>query len=135
MDAFASVDELQTRWRTLTETERPRAQEALLDVTAFITSLMAKSGVAIDPDDEVQSHNLMAVTCNVARRALVSSFDQTGNEPAAPYTEHQQIAGVFQERYVFANPLGDMYLTASEKSILGIGRQRVGTVRAAIGGD
>lgn len=135
MEAFATIDELEARWRPLTDSERTKASEALLDVTSFISALLRKSGVKVDASDEVQRRNLMAVTCSVTRRALVADFSQTDNEPAAPYTEHQQIAGVFQERYVFANPLGDMYLTASEKSLLGINRQRIGCLQASIGGD
>lgn len=123
---FATVEDLESRWRPLSESERDTAEVTLEDVTAYITALMGRAGVPIDPDDAIQARNLTSVTCSVARRTLSQSF--SGDESGGQYSSSTVTAGVFSQTYQYANPTGDMYLTAGERRLLGIGRMRVGSV-------
>jgi hypothetical protein len=128
MEAFATVDDLEQRWRPLEESERTFAETALLDATAMIANLLKKYRVTVDPDDEVQAHNLCRVTCNVVMRTMVAM--QNGNGNIDPYTQQTVTAGVFTQTYMYANPNGDFYLRAEERRSLGIGRMRLGSLAA-----
>ena len=130
MEPFATVEDLEARWRTLAEEERPVAETTLLDATAFISAEMARSHVNIRPDDEVQHQNLVAVTCAVTKRSLLMAFD-SGNTLTG-VSKYQEQADVWNASVTLANPMGDMYLTAQEKRLLGIGRTVVGSARAAM---
>lgn len=130
MEPFATIEDLEARWRTLTEDEQAQAETTLLDATAFITSEMKRSGVLVEPDDEVQHQNLVAVTCAVAKRSLLMAFD-SGNTLTG-VSKYQEQADVWNASVTLANPMGDMYLTAQEKRLLGIGRLKVGSARAAM---
>lgn len=127
MEALASPSDLEKRWRALTDTEKPRAEVLLLDATAKIVSMCKSAGVAIDETDEIQAHNLKAVTCEMVKRAMLSSVD---NAPATSYT---QGAGGYTETISYANPTGDLYLTSAEKILLGIKAQRIFSIRPSGG--
>ena len=100
----------------------------LADATAYI---MGQSGFAIldetDPRYELQQANLVTVTCAVVHRS-VAAGDLAG---LSSYS--QSAVGISSSVSVY-NPGGDMYLTKSERKLLGIGGSRVGTVYAAIHG-
>lgn len=131
MEPFATVEELEARWRTFTDEEAARVEVELLDATAFIAAQMAHSRVSIDPADEYQAYNLTWVTCNVVKRSLQQEFDAPDSGFGAPVSKYSEQADVFSASVTFANPLGDRYLTKQEKQALGIGRVRIGSVRAA----
>lgn len=133
MEAFATVEDLQARWRTLSESEQAQAEVELLDATAFIAGQLRKYDVEVDPSDEVQAQNLTKVTCAVVRRSMSPRLDAMSGTPLAPYTEATVTADVFTESYKFANPMGDYYLSAAEKASLGIGRMRVRQWQVQVG--
>lgn len=135
MKAFATTVDLQARWRTLTEDELAMAEVELQDASAFIAGEMRRYDVAIDPSDEVQSQNIVRVTCEVVRRSMSPRLDASEGTPLAPFTESTITADVFTESYKYANPLGDYYLTAADKQSLGIGRMRVRQWQVKIGGS
>lgn len=126
MEPFASTDDLQARWRTLTADELKRATALLGDATVLITSAMRHGGVAIDASDEVQASALKVVCCSVVKRAMLADADEV------PYTQRTMGAGAFSESVTVANPTGDLYLASAEKKMLGIGTTRMGFVRPAI---
>lgn len=117
MEAFATTDELQKRWRALSDIEKDRAETLLLDASAIIATMCARSGIDIDDTDELQALNLKAISCEMVKRAMLSPVDQ------APMSQFSQTAGSYTESGTFVNPTGDLYLTANEKKRLGIGRQ------------
>lgn len=126
MEAFATTEDLEARWRTLSEDEKKRAETQLLDATAYIRAQLDRFRVTIDAEDETQAQNLKAVCCSVTRRSLAQQF--SGDQTGAQYTGQTVTAGVFSQTYTYANPTGDMYLTAAEKRLLGIGRVLVSQV-------
>lgn len=131
MESFATVEELEARWRMFTDAERERVEAELLDTTAFIRSQLRRYRVPILPEDEVQEYNLRWVTCAVAKRSLQAEFDSGEGGMGGPVSKYSETADVFSASVTFANPLGDRYLTKQEKQALGIGRVLVGSVRAA----
>ena len=123
MEAFAETSDLESSWRALSDVETERAETLLLDASVKILTMCEQSGVTIDAENEVQAHNLMAVTCEMVKRAMLTPVD------VAPTTSYSQSAGGYSESFAYANPNGDLYLTSAEKKLLGIGKQRMFSVR------
>lgn len=111
--AYATVDDLSKRWRPIKPDEVERATTLLEDASMLIDSEMAYAGKAINPEDEYQLSVARIVCCSIVKRVLASSFD-------GDYTQISKTAGSFSEQFTFANPSGDMYLTAREYRMLGI---------------
>ena len=121
--AFATVENLEAGWRTLTESERGVASTLLLRATAQLYGLLANDGITIDPEDELQALNLQTVTCNMVRRAM-SSGAVDGIESV------QQTIGSTSASVRVYNPDGAFYLSKMDKDILGIsGGDGIGWVR------
>lgn len=106
---FATVSDLESRWRGLSEAEQARAEVLLADASALIRDTVPKWG-------QVSDQTLRVICCAVVRRAMsvdvdlpdgVSSFNET--------------AGPFSQQMSFANPTGDLYLTRAEKARMGVG--------------
>lgn len=123
LEPFATVDDLQKRWRDLEVDEIPRAAVLLIDASNIIRS---ESGSSYNDPDELVSDVLEAVTCEMVKRAMLSPIDR----PAV--NSWQQGAGPYNESLSFTNPSGDLYLLASERKRLGIGTQKAFTIQAAI---
>jgi hypothetical protein len=118
--AFATVADLEARWRSLTEAEEAQASVLLDDAAAYLQAL-----VEVDPDDEVQAANLKMVSCNMVKRAMSSSASD-----AFGVTNATATMGPFSQQVAYANPSGDMYVSKSERAILGIGTATIGSIRA-----
>lgn len=113
MESFATVSDLEARWRSLDDSERVRAETLLMDASAYLSALLVNSGVTIE-DSEIQSANLRSVCCAMVHRIMGVDDNLFG------VTQFSQTAGSFTSAGTSANPNGDMYLTASEKRLLGI---------------
>ena len=118
--AFATVADLEARWRSLTEAEEAQASVLLDDAAAYLQAL-----VEVDPDDEVQAANLKMVSCNMVKRAMSSVASD-----AFGVTNATATMGPFSQQVAYANPSGDMYVSKSERAILGIGTATIGSIRA-----
>ena len=112
--AFATVADLAARRGDLAD--EARAAALLEDATALMAKTMRDAGVEVDEADEVQVALLRSVCCTVAGRCLDAG--------SVAYTQSTQTAGPFSASYTLANPMGDVYLTASERRALGAGRGR-----------
>lgn len=116
-DPFATVGDLEARWRTLTPAEGARAEALLGDASALLRDL----GRDIDEriaDGELDPATPRAIVCAMVKRVMQGPGDLDG------VSQTQQTAGPFQHGVTFANPSGDMYLTKLERRRLGIGGQR-----------
>lgn len=118
MAAFATPEELESRWRKLDEGERKRAETLLGDASAMLAAEMGRCGVEIDETDEVQASLLCLVCCSMVRRAMAS-------EEFADVKSKSITAGPYSGQVTFANPTGNMYVTADERRLLGIPKRRV----------
>ena len=58
--AYATVSDLEARWRALNEDEQARAEVLLEDAATYLDAL-----VSIDPDDEEQQKVLSRVSCSM----------------------------------------------------------------------
>lgn len=118
MEAFAQVDDLQCRWRTLTPSELDKAAVLLEDAAAFLAAEFKICGKEIDPDDEILAINLKVVSCAMVKRIMANNFD-------SDITQTSITAGSFSEQMTFANPTGDFYLREQERRLLGLPKRRV----------
>lgn len=128
MDAYATLEDLQSRWRSLSADEQQRATTLLSDAAVKIALACKQSGVAIDAADELQSEALKSINCEMVKRAMMSPIDMP------PVSSFAQTAGSYSESQTYVNPTGDLYMTLGEKKMLGIGTQKMGSIPPLIGG-
>lgn len=102
---FATVDDVATRWRALSESETTRCTALLSDASDLIRTSCPNWQTASET-------SLRRVTCAAVIRALQSG-DMTG------ITQSSQTAGPFTQSWSYSNPSGDLYLTKAEKKTLG----------------
>ena len=69
MEAFATVNDLESRWRVMDSAMRARAEVLLLDAAACIVLEMGPR-FKVDPSDEVQAANLVRISCDMVLRVL-----------------------------------------------------------------
>ena len=112
--AYATVEELEARWRPLSETERERAAVLLEDAAAILDAEMGRCHVTA----EGRADGLRYVSCQMVRRTMASGTD------AGDYASVSRTAGSFSEQVSLANPSGDMYLTSNERRLLGVSLRR-----------
>lgn len=111
MKSFASAEDLEVRWRTMTPSEKRKADVLLSDAAAIIASALEQAGIEIDSEDDMQAANLVRVSCSMVQRAMAQGDG-----------EQQHAWG----GELVMNPSGDLYLSKSDKKSLGIGRARIG---------
>lgn len=111
MEAFATVGDLENRWRSLNGDEPKRAEALLFDAAAIITAAMNEACVPIDEKDEVQAANLVRVSCAMVMRAMGQGDGEQVNAWGGN---------------IVANPCGDLYLAKADRKSLGLERMRVG---------
>lgn len=119
MEAYATIDDLQARWKALSDIEMPRAEVLLMDASVIVATMCANSGIEISDTDEMQQLTVKSVVCEMVKRAMLSPVD------APPVSQMSQTAGPFTGSMTYANPNGELYLKDSEKKRLGLGRQRL----------
>lgn len=122
--AYATVDDLEARWHALEGDEADRAEVLLEDAAAMLDAL-----VEVDPEDEKQANLLKIVSCSMVTRAMLSAESDVYGVSQLDYG-----MGPFSQAAHFANPNGDLYLTAQEKRLLGIGSGYIMGVRPLIDG-
>ena len=107
-EAFATVADLEARWRGLSEQEQARAKVLLLDAADLIRTTTRRWG-------ELSESTLKRVSCQVVRRAM-GSDSIPGGVSSMSTTD-----GPFTQQFSYANPQGDLYLTKTERKSLGVG--------------
>ena len=70
METFATITDLQSRWRALSDIEKTRAETLLMDASVIIATMCAQSSITIDTTDELQTMTLEAITCEMVKRAM-----------------------------------------------------------------
>lgn len=107
--AFATVADVEVRWKTLNAAEKARCEVLLADANAK----MIQAGADATSTDESYSQVCKAVCCQMVIRAMQSA-DFLG------LTSESISAGEYSQSYSYANPTGDLYLTAQEKRDIGV---------------
>ena len=113
MEAFATVKDLEDRWRAMDPSEKSRASILLVDAAAIIKSALDQSRIAVKEDDETQAANLVRVSCAMVQRAMAQGDGEQ---------EHAWGGNLV------VNPSGDLYLSKSDRRSLGIGGARIGVL-------
>lgn len=121
---YATVDDLEARWRTLSADEQARAGVLLEDAAVRLDAACPPS----DPPTDQELAARLIVSCEMVKRAMASGV--TGG---VGVTSVQQGAGPYQETTQFANPTGDLYLSKSDRKLLGCGAQAAFTVSMSTG--
>lgn len=117
--AYATVSDLEARWRPLTETETTRAGTLLDDAAVRIDVVRPLPEVHTQADLDARK----IVSCEMVKRAMMSP---TGD--GFGVTRTSESVGPFQRSLDFSNPTGDLYLTKADKILLGGGNQRAFTI-------
>lgn len=129
MEPFATVPDYESRRPgSLTDAERELASVRLADASAKVASELELAGVDWRrrmSSSEVFRATLAQVTCAMVERAMSSALPGVKSR--------QQSAGPYSFTDSYANPTGDLYLLASERRDLGIGRARMGVMGPRIG--
>lgn len=131
--AFATIDDLASRWRALQPNEQHRAASLLDDAAVLITAEFKRAGKSIDNDDEFLMSALKIVSCSMVKRVLASSGSSVSGVDG-DFTQISKTAGSFNEQFTFANPSGDMYMTDREYKMIGLSKNisKIGFLEPAI---
>lgn len=125
MEAFATVADIEARWKDLDSTEEARATALLMDASAMLSSQLGD--VEIE-EGSTLDYALTAVCANMVIRAMsASASDLYG------VTQSAMTAGPYTQSMSYANPTGDLYITKAEKAMLGIGEGYITSIQARIG--
>lgn len=111
MTPFATTGDLAARWRPLTPDETSRAEVLIDDASRMIRRLYP------DIDDRISAgvimlEDIVPIVCAMVKRVMLG-----GNIDGVE--SRSQTVGPFAVSDKFSNPMGNMYLTAEEKDILG----------------
>lgn len=115
---FATLDDLEKRWRALSSTEQPRASVLLEDASSLIRDTCPTWSSA-------REDTLRRVCCAVVRRAMSTDDEDVGA------TSLMDMTGPFTTQRAYSSPAGDLFLTKAEKRSLGCGTQSAFTITLA----
>ena len=122
---YASVTDLQTLWRDMTQAEQTRAEALLPVVCASLREEARKVGkdldAMIEADDDL-AEVAKSVTVDVLARALMTSTNQ---EPTSQFAES---ALGYSVSGTFLVPGGGLFIKKSELARLGLKRQQIGVI-------
>lgn len=122
---YATVSDLEDRWRVLTSEEANRAQVLISDASATLRVL------APGIEDRITAGTLdaaipMLIVCAMVKRSMsAGDFDGASAQ--------SMTAGPFAQNITYTNPTGNMYVTKAERNLLGIGGQVAFTVDQGAG--
>lgn len=120
---YATVADLEDRWRTLSVDEKSRADVLLGDAAVRLDVLCPPS--APPTNQELDARKI--VSCEMVKRAMSTP----GGVDGIGVSSVQAGAGPFQQTQQFSNPTGDLYLTKADRALLGCGDQVAFTVPMA----
>ena len=122
--AYATIEDYEARYGELpTEEARDRATVRLDDAAVYLDAR-----VDVDPSDEHQASALRIVSCAMVNRSMAAEAADMVGITNASYT-----MGPFSQSATYTNPSGDMYLTASEKALLGVNGSLIESIRPVVG--
>jgi hypothetical protein len=101
---YATADDVQDRWRPLSSDERRLAGVLALDATFLIRRRFPSVDTRLGSGD-LDPHEVAAIVAGMVKRAMQGSEN-------GPVTSQQDVAGPFQRNLQYANPMGNLYLTA-----------------------
>lgn len=130
MQPFATVAQYEARYGTVTATTT--LQACLEDATAMIQAALEAAGVDYSTPTAEYADRLMRVCRQIAHRAMDATPPAGGIEAPFGVSQATQSAGGYSLSYSFANPYGDLFITSSERRMLGIGGVHFSNMRPYI---
>ena len=125
-ESYATVQDLETYWRPLSETEETRAADLLELASSRLRLYADAAGVDLDAKaaaNEDYENALKWVVMEAVKRAMSTPID------TPPVDSWTQTAGPYSENYKFTNPSGDLWFKKAELKTLGIsGVQRATSI-------
>lgn len=122
--AYATLSDYEARYGAVGPDREVYVTTMLGDAGSMLDALVPR----IDPSDSNQADLLRMVSCAMVNRAvLASEADSVG------VSQYSFGMGPFSQSATVANPSGDMYLTAQERRLLGVGGVAIGSIPARIG--
>jgi hypothetical protein len=109
MEPFASATDLEARWKPLSADETARAGVLLAAASRMIRRTYRTVDARIAAG-EINSEDVVDVVTAMVKRVMIRS-DVEGLE------SRSETAGPWSYQDKFANPLGNMYMTADDKSV------------------
>lgn len=112
--ALATLEDVENRWRPILETEVNRVEALLGDASALLRAEFPGIDTSI-VTGALDGAVVAAVVANMVKRAMIVPADGVSqdSETVGPYSHSQQ----------FANPLGNVFLTAAERVLI-LGHQQ-----------
>lgn len=125
MEAFATVEDLKSRWRVLTDEEVPIAESLLVDASIVLASEFDRAHKSYENPDDVTLSALKMVCCAMVKRVMAVGDESIGT------TQIGTTAGSFSQQRTYSQQAGDLYLRDMERRLLGIpkSRVRIGSLR------
>ncbi len=114
--AYATIEDIEQRWRKLTVAECDRAQYLIDDAVVLIETLLTNQKKSIA---DVDPNLLKMVICSMVSRVLDSGTD-TGL-----YSAKTESAGVYSHTFTYAQTGNNLYLARKEKALLGLSGLRI----------
>lgn len=115
---FATVEDLEARWRTLSAAEKSQAAVLLEDASHLVLDVCSSAATVDDDEQERREATLKRIVCNMVKRAMIAAGGSLSGIETL-----QQGAGPFQIQATLSNPTGDLYLTKPERAALPCGKQ------------
>lgn len=125
MTNFATLEDIEKLWRSMSDAEKQRAEALLPIVSASLRMEADKVGKNLDRMVEEKpdlSTVAKSVTVDIVARTLMTSTDQE------PMTQMSQSAGGYSASGTFLIPGGGLFIKRSELARLGLRRQRIGVI-------
>lgn len=114
MAAYATAEDLQARWKTLSPEEQARAATLLGDASLWLREWFPDLDARI-ASGSIEAGIALMVACAMVKRAMIAS----GLE-GVTYAQDSEIYGPFshQTGRTYKNPEGNLYVTAAERDLL-----------------
>lgn len=111
--AFATADEVEIGWRTLSPAEKATATQLLEDAAWWLDIWFHEFGdiAVLAVDDPKLAQGLNILSRSIVRRAMT-----TGTIEGASST--YQMMGPFTSQVAFKNPDGNLYVTTGERDAI-----------------
>lgn len=125
MNNFATIEDVTTLWRAVTESERQRIESLLPVVSSSLRYEADKVGKNLDKmieEKPILGDVVKSVTVDVVARTIMTSTD------TEPMTQMSQSAGGYSMSGTFLVPGGGLFIKKSELARIGLRRQRIGAI-------
>lgn len=122
MDPFATSDDVAARWRPLTSVEQEQADTLVGDASVLLRSRYGDIDARIASGD-LDAGAALVVVAGMVRRAMVGAAAGDG------VTQSSETVGPFSHSQSYANPMGNLFLTAADDLLIRGYRPRAMSVR------